>query len=160
MLKTKIKGIPFKFSGAIIQRGDSLIFKAENVDNTNFSITDVKGIKVISLFPDISTKICDIQTLKIVELAKKHENIAFISISTDTPAFQKAWCARNEADNITIISDRKFKEFQTQTNIYLPKIRKLGRGLIVLDENNTVIDITVNKELSVEPDWTILDNYL
>ncbi len=83
MKKVKIYHIPFKLKGPIIKRGAKLSFKAEDQSGL-WDIQDIKGKKVISLFPSINTKICDNQTQTIARIAQQHKDITFISISTDS----------------------------------------------------------------------------
>ncbi len=88
MKKVKIYHIPFKLKGPIIERHTKLTFKAED-QNGLWDIQNIKGKKVISLFPSINTKICDNQTQTIARMAQQHKDINFISISTDSIEKQK-----------------------------------------------------------------------
>ena len=160
MNKVKIKKIPFKLLGEAIEKNKSLVFKAVDQENKEVSIDQVKGLKVLSFFPDINTGVCDMQTLKIGSLAKEHPNINFVSITMDSPEEIKKWCMKNDLANLVLWSDAKYKEFQTKTNLYIPRIKKLSRGLIVLDENNIIVDKFFNIEIAEQPDWTVLDKYL
>ncbi|MCP4336879.1 MAG: redoxin domain-containing protein [Mycoplasma sp.] len=160
MEKIKIKKIPFKLNGTIIEKNTKLEFKAKDKDDKDFFITDIKGKKVISLFPDINTRICDAQTKQIAQMANKYKDITFISISTDSVEIQKKWCAANGLENIIIISDKEYKDFAIKTNTLINKIKKLVRGFILLDENNIIQGISINKEVSSDPDYDVLNTWL
>ncbi|TCG11977.1 redoxin domain-containing protein [Mycoplasma todarodis] len=159
MEKAKIHHIPFKLSGPAIEKNTKLTFKAED-KNGIWNIEDIKGKKVISLFPAINTKICDMQTQQIAKLAQEHKNVTFISISTDSVKKQEEWCAAKGLENVLIVSDDKYKEFQTKTNAYIPRINKLTRGFILLDKENIIQEISLNIELSKEPNYTLLDKWI
>ena len=159
MNKVTLHNEPFELSGMTIEKNTKLSFKAED-KNGIWNIEDIKGKKVISLFPDINTGICDIQTQEIAKLAQQHKDITFISISTDSVEIQKEWCAAKGLENILIVSDDKYKEFQTKTNAYVPKINKLIRGFILLDEENVIQEISLNNELVEDPDYTSLDKWI
>ena len=160
MNKVTIKKIPFKLSGETIEKNNKLVFKAEGKDHEDFYIEDIKGMKVISLFPDINTRVCDFQTQEIAKLASQHKDITFISISTDSVEVQKEWCAAKGLENIMIVSDAKYKEFQTKTNAYITKIKKLSRGFILLDEDNIIKEVFFNKEISKDPDYSLLNEWI
>ena len=159
MKKVKIYHIPFKLNGPLIKIGEKLAFKAEN-QNGSWNVESIKTKKVISLFPSIKTKVCDTQTQTIARLAQQYKDVTFISISTDSVEKQKEWCAAKGLENILIVSDDKYKEFQTKTNAYIPKINKLIRGFILLDEENIVKDILLNNDLTKAPDYTSLDKWI
>ncbi|CAM9126325.1 redoxin domain-containing protein [Mycoplasma marinum] len=160
MNKIKIKGIPFKLKGNPITKGEVLKFKAKGTNKKDFELESVKGTKVISIFPDINTSVCDRQTQEIARLANENKNITFISISMDTPETQSKWCAAHNIDNILIVSDEEYKEFADKTNIYITKIKKHARGFILLDENNIIQDMVLNEEIAKDPDFDLLNTWL
>ncbi|NQZ29192.1 MAG: redoxin family protein [Mycoplasmatales bacterium] len=159
MNKVTLHNEPFELSGMTIEENTKLDFKAEDA-NGIWDIKDIKGKKVISLFPDINTGICDVQTQLIANLAKRRTDITFISISTDSVEIQKEWCASKGLENVLIVSDDKYKEFQKLTNLYIPKIDKLIRGFILLDEENIIRGITLNSELAEDPDYASVDEWI
>ncbi|MCK5946077.1 MAG: redoxin family protein [Mycoplasmataceae bacterium] len=160
MNKITIKKIPFKLKGDIIEKGNTLSFKAINRENKEVSIDTIKGIKVISVFPDINTSVCDEQTRKIGQLASKHKDVKFISVTTDDVETVNKWCLANDIDNVDIWTDSKYGEFGNVTNMLITKIKKLARGFIILDENNKIIDVSAKVELAVAPDYTSVEKLL
>ncbi len=159
MNKVTLHNEPLELSGMTIEKNTKLSFKAED-KNGIWNIEDIKGRKVISLFPDIKTGICDLQTQQIAKLAQEHKDITFISISTDSVEIQNEWCAAKGLENILIVSDDKYKEFQTKTNAFIPKINKLIRGFILLDEENMIQEISLNQEIVEDPDYSSLDKWI
>ena len=160
MRKTKIKLISFKFLGKVIENGVILDFKAKKIDNTDFKLSNIKGNKIISVFPDINTSICDKQTQKISQLSIKFPKVKFISVSMDSIEKQNDWCAAHNIENILIVSDKEYKDFGKKTNLYIPKIKKLGRALMILNDDNEIIDLSINEEVAAEPNWELIEKYL
>lgn len=160
MNKTKIKKISFNFTGEVIQEGRVLTFKGIDRKGKVFKVSDLKGIKIVSFFPAVNTSVCDLQTRTIARLAAEHPKVNFISISTDEPKVLDEWCLGKGVDNIIIVSDNKYNEFATRTNLLIQKIKKLGRGLIVLDDTDRILMIDVNKEVSAEPNWDSIKEYI
>ncbi len=160
MNKVTIKKIPFMLKGDIINPGAKLNFSAENLDSSTFELAKINGVKILSTFPDINTKICDAQTQEIAKLASQHPKINFISISTDSPEKQAKWCAAHNLENISIVSDKKSGEFAKATNLYIPKIKKLHRALIVLDKENIIQSVLTNTEVAKAPDYKALSEWI
>lgn len=157
MNSTKKYGEVVKFSGEVIKEGSTLEFKAITHEDKDFDIKNIKGTKVISLFPSVNTKICDLQTMEIAKLSAKHPEITFVSISTNTTKDLSEWCIAHGTENIIIVSDLKHKEFATKTNIYIPEFKMLGRGIIILDENNKIVSIKINEDIVDHPDYSAIE---
>lgn len=153
MNSTRILIKKYMFKGEVIKEGSNLSFKALTKDNKEFNINDIKGIKVISLFPDINTRICDMQTMEIERLSNQNKDITFISICMNDVKDINEWCLSKGADNSIVLSDLKYKDFGDKTNLYIPKLNKLGRGILVLDNDNKVISININKDIAKSPDY-------
>ena len=160
MNKVKIQNKEFLLSGTIIKKGEHISFKAEDLFGNDFNLKDVKGMKVISVFPDITTSVCDVQTKKIQDLALQYPKTTFISISMNPISVFKDWCGNNNVSNIGIVSDCKYKEFAKLTNLYIPEIDKLSRAIIVLDNDNKILSIKASEEIVDHLDFSELDKYL
>lgn len=157
---TKIKILKFKFKGDVVEQGKVLIFKAITSEGKEFISSDLKGTKVISVFPDVNTRICDAQTIKINQLANDHPEIKFISISMDKPSKLKEWCASHGTENMITLSDEEIRDFGIKTNLYIPKLKKLGRGVLVLDNKNKIISININKDMAQEPNYSYIEKLI
>ena len=159
MNKVTIKKIAFRLIGETIKKNNYLSFKAIDRNDKIISIDDFKGVKIISLFPDIETRICDNQTREIAKYASKYPKINFISITMDTVSKINKWCLASGIDNIHIWSDWKLREFSSKTNTMISKINKLTRGFIILDDKNKIIEVSLNSEIAEDPDYSVLDKY-
>lgn len=160
MDKVTIKKVPFKLNGSIIKKGQTLSFKGVNRKNKEIKIEDVKGIKIISIFPDINTRICDAQTQTIARYASQHPEVHFISITMDDVDTINEWCLAKDAGNVDVWSDKKYKDFGTKTNTIIVKLNKLARGFIILDKENKIIDLSINKEIAKDPNYELVEKYL
>lgn len=160
MNKITIKGKSFDLIGSIIEIGNTLNFKAQNLAAKDVDITSLKGLKIISSFPDINTSICDQQTRDILDLAKKYPHLNFISITTDEIDTINKWCGANGFENVQIWSDHKYKDFGHKTNTLIKEIDKLARGFLVLDQTNKIIASSYETEIAKMPNFDILQKYL
>lgn len=159
MNKVTIKGEVHNLKGELITKGKELIFKAKDVTNMVVDSSNFVGYKIISAFPDINTRICDLQTLQISEWAGKWTNVLFISITMDDIDVINKWCAAKGVDNIEIWSDKEFRDFGNKTNSIIPSIDKLARGFIVMKEN-TIMDIYYKDEVSEMPDFDSIEKII
>lgn len=159
MNKVKIKFISFKLKGELIKENSTLTFSAINKNGELVSSSDYKGVKIISVYPDINTKVCDLQTQEISKLAFKYPTIQFISISTDDVDKIKEWCAAKGISNIDIWSDLTSGEFGNKTNAYIPKIKKLARGFLIMNDD-FVEKVSFKEDMTEMPDFEMLESYL
>lgn len=160
MNKVKIKGKVFNLKGDIIKKGAKLNFKAINRQNQEISLLDVQGMKIISVFPDINTSVCDKQTVEIAKLAKQFSELKFISITQDDVATINKWCAGHGLENVDIWSDKKYNEFGNKTNTLIVDIDKLARGFLILNGENEIIDLAFNEEVAQMPNFDLVKKYL
>lgn len=159
MNKITIHEKEFDLLGSVIKKGAVLDFTATNKDNELVSLTHYKGTKVISVFPDINTSVCDKQTQLILKLSAEHKDVQFISITSDPVEVIAKWCASNGLANVDILSDTE-GSFGKATNLLITEINKLARGFIVLNNENKIIKISINGEVAEMPDFTTIDEYL
>lgn len=150
----------YKFRGEVITEGKILNFKAYDKHGSIFDIKGLDGIKVISLFPDINTPVCDKTSRQIDAWSKLHKNITFISICTNTIGDINKWCLSTGSNNSVVLSDKELGDFGRKTNLYIPRRDQLGRGFIVLNERNKIISIRINRDMKFKPDYTYVNRLL
>lgn len=112
--------------------------------------------KVLCVVPSIDTGVCSTMTRHINELAKKHDDVFFITISCDLPFAQKRFCESENVHNITILSQMKDKEFGLKYGVLIangPIEGLLARAVFVLDEKDHVQYVEVVSEITHEPDY-------
>lgn len=128
----------------------------------DFTLTDLKGNKVtlseltkpvlISVFPDINTSVCSLQTKRFNVEASQHEEIDFLSISTNTAEEQKNWCAAEGVD-MTILSDDG--SFGKAYGILINEgglAGKLARSTFVV-KNGEIVYSEIIEETTDEPNY-------
>ncbi|WP_425381769.1 thiol peroxidase [Spiroplasma endosymbiont of Polydrusus pterygomalis] len=157
MLQLTIKGKPLHIKNEIIKVGDSLSFSA--VDKA-MNIINLKQFtnkfKIISSVPSIDTKTCALQTIHFNKAAAKLKDLVIITISKDLPFAQSRFCKKlKNNSNFYIWSDYRNNEnnFSNTTNLVIDEIQLLARAVIIADKNNKVIYIQVIKEITAEPNY-------
>ncbi|MGL4342946.1 MAG: peroxiredoxin [Metamycoplasmataceae bacterium] len=146
--------------GNEINIGDKLTFKATKIDFEEISFEKLDKISVFSIFPSISTRVCDLQTTGINEIANKFPNIDFIAISVDLPTTLREWCGSHGVNNILAVSDYKDREFGIKTGFLIDDFFLLNRGIIILNEKNEVIYLQKNKDVHQQIDFNDLERFL
>lgn len=159
MKQVTIKGEIHSLKGELISKGSELKFRAKDASDTVVNSFDYNGYKIISVFPDINTRICDLQTMEISKLAAKWDKVMFISMTTDAIDVINMWCAAKGVHNIEIWSDKELGEFGAKTNALIPSIGKLARGFIIM-KGNQIIDLHFKEELSEMPDFDLVEKFL
>ena len=158
MNKIKIHNKEYALLGDVIKSGSTLDFVATNKENKLVSIDTYKGKKVISVFPDINTSVCDEQTQTILAMASNNPDVQFISLTSDPVDVIAEWCASKGVENIDILSDTE-GSFGKATNLLITEINKLTRAFIVLDDENKITAISVSEEVAENPDYSIISEY-
>lgn len=140
-------------TNSLINVGDVFSFQGVSIEDLPFDSKNINGQKVISFFPKLNTKVCDFQTLKMLEWSKKFPHITFISISTDPISVAKDWCQAHKVSNLMFVSDLKLKDFASKTGFYLDNKAILKRGLMLIDQDNVIKVLTVNEVLAQDPEY-------
>lgn len=143
-----------------IKVGDYFVFKGQLIDGHEFISNNIKSLKVVSFFPKLNTSICDMQTLRMVEWSKQFPYITFISTSMDPIEVAQKWCKAHGISNLFFVSDQKLQDFANKTNLYLENKKMLKRGLMLIDADNKIIALTVNKDFHQEPLYEVIESKL
>lgn len=127
-------------------------FTLNDLDNNPVSLSDFKGKRIlISVFPDINTRVCDIQTVRFFQLSKDLENTVILNISNNSKADLESWCATKGVDAIFLHDDER--TFADTYGLWLPKIEKLARSIFIVDTDGTLIYSELVPEIAQEPDY-------
>lgn len=148
-------GNPVKLLGEEIKVGAKApAFKAIKPDMSEFDSKEYDGkIKVISVATSMDTRICEFQTIRFNEEATKHPNVVVISITVDLPFAQKRFCSTNNIENAIVVSDYRHLDFGMKYGFAIDELRLLARGIVVIDENDTVRYVEYVKEVGTHPDY-------
>ncbi|WP_201736482.1 redoxin domain-containing protein [Mycoplasma sp. ATU-Cv-508] len=115
---------------------------------------------VVSFFPKLNTKVCDLQTLKISELVNRYPAEKFVAISLDPISVGKEWLQVHQVKNLTLLSDAKMRDFASQTGLLTADGSMLLRGLMLIDADQRVVALSVNQDLKVAPDYQAITKFL
>jgi len=118
-------------------------------------LSDFRGRKVIiSAVPSLDTPVCDIETKKFNDIAKKlDDNVVIITVSMDLPFAQRRWCGANGVEHVKVVSDYKDRDFAFKYGVYVKELGLLARVIFVVDENLKVKYKQVVNEISSEPNY-------
>ena len=157
-MKISRKGTPLEVEGTQPTVGEKAPdFSLENLDGDVVSLESLKGQKVlISVFPDINTSVCDLQTRHFFNKAGDYKDVTIINISNNTKDQLGDWCATNNID-VEMLSDADL-EFGKAYGIYVPEIDHLARSVFVVDEDGVLKYAQYLEEITDEPDYAEVFN--
>ncbi|MDD2550331.1 MAG: thiol peroxidase [Bacteroidales bacterium] len=161
--KVTFGGNPVTLIGNEISIGDKAPgFNVINDDLKPVTLGDFKGkVKLLSLFPSIDTGVCSMQTRKFnTEAAQFGDKVAFLAISADLPFALKRFCGAEGIDNLVPLSDHKEMDFGQKYGFHISELRLLARGVVIIDQNDTIQYIEVVPEIGNEPNYDAAINKL
>lgn len=149
------QGNPLTLLGKEILIGEEAPnFTGTKNDMSPMSLSELKGKTVIiSAMPSVDTGICELQTIRFNQEAKKYPNLHIITISMDLPFALSRFCASKGIENATTLSDYKDREFATKYGFLIKELSLIGRGIVVIDKNGIIRHVEYTKEITTEPDY-------
>ena len=127
-------------------------FSLENLDHQQISSDSLKGKKVlISVFPDINTRVCDLQTRHFFKEASNHSDTTIVNISNNTIEELSKWCAVADVDAL-MLSDLN-AEFAKAYGVWIPSMKLLARAIFILDEKGNLVYQELVPEIASEPNY-------
>lgn len=148
-------GAPVTLLGSELKAGDKAPeFSALLNDLGEFKLSSTSGkVRIISVVPSLDTGVCELQTLRFNKEAGTLDGLEVITISVDTPFAQGRFANEHEAKNITYVSDHKDLDFGTKYGIVIEEFRLLGRGVFVIDKDDTIKYTEYVKEMTNHIDY-------
>ncbi|MCX8029713.1 MAG: thiol peroxidase [Brevinematales bacterium] len=118
-------------------------------------LSDFKGRKVIiSSVPSLDTSVCNIETKKFNDIAKKlSSDVVILTVSMDLPFAQSRWCDVSEVKHVKTVSDYKDRDFGVKYGVYIKELGLLARAIFIIDENCKVKYKQIVKEIATEPNY-------
>lgn len=114
---------------------------------------------VISVVPDINTRVCDLQTKRFNETVSQFDHINFYTISTNSVAEQKKWCAAKDVAAMKLLSDASF-DFGRATGLLYAEGQIDARSVWVLSATGEVVYRQLVAEMTDEPDYQAVISFL
>lgn len=128
-------------------------FTVLNKDNNEVKLSSLLDKPLlISVVPDINTRVCSIQTKHFNKEVDGHSEINFVTISTNTPEEQANWCAAEDVENMKMLSDIDH-DFGKKSNIWIRDRNILARSVWVVDSNGEIIYSEIVPVQSDEPSY-------
>ncbi|MEJ5258836.1 MAG: thiol peroxidase [Anaerohalosphaeraceae bacterium] len=157
------KGAPLTLVGRELNVNDPLpdvVLTAPDLSDVKLS--DFRGqTLILSTVPSLDTGICDLQTRRFNEEAKKLAGkAAVLTVSMDLPFAQKRWCGAAGAEHVRVASDYKEAAFAKATGLLIKELHLLARSVIIADKNGKVVYIQLVPEVATEPDYDAVLNVL
>lgn len=147
------KGVPTEIAGVQPTVGEAAPdFKLDDLNGVPVQLSSLKGKTVlISVFPDIDTSVCDMQTRHFYTIAKEHPEVTILNISNNSAESLKSWCMTNGLD-IEVLADSE-GIFAEAYGLWMPEFQKLARSVFVVDKDGRLIYSEIVPEMAQEPDY-------
>jgi thioredoxin-dependent peroxiredoxin len=130
-------------------------FTLVDTDLKEFSLSDLPGRKVLSIFPSIGTGVCQAALRKFNELASGLENTTVVNISVDLPFAVAGFCAAEGLEGVTVGSAFR-SSFGDDYGVRLLDSKfegLLARAIVIVDEDGTVTYTELVPQIGQEPDY-------
>ena len=128
-------------------------FKLEDQNGEKVKTADLVGqLMLISVVPDLNTGTCTLQTRHFNQTVDQFEGIQFLTVSTNTVAEQRDWCAAEGVKNLRMLSDEQ-ESFGYATKLYIPAQGFDARAVYIVDADGVVRYAQIVPEVSEEPDY-------
>lgn len=147
------KGTPYQLNGKQTNVGDKAPdFSVKNLTGDMIQLQDFTGkVVLISVIPDIDTRVCAQQTRAFNEKASDIEGVQLVTISNNTKEQQDNWCA-GEGIEMEMLHDTNLI-FGDAYGLYMPELEKLARSVFVVDTNGVIVYQEIVSEMVDEPDY-------
>lgn len=149
-----LNGNKIALEGDPLKVGDEVPhFKLVDQNNEKVKTADLLGkVTLLSVVPDLNTDICSLQTRRFNQAVDQYTDVNFVTISTNTVAEQRDWCAAEGVHNMRMLSDEQ-ESFGYATKLYVPDTGFDTRSIYIIDAAGVVLYSQIVPEISDEPDY-------
>ncbi|MDV7739949.1 thiol peroxidase [Leuconostoc mesenteroides] len=145
--KVALEGDPLKVGDEVPH------FKLVDQNNEKVKTADLLGkVTLLSVVPDLNTDICSLQTRRFNQAVDQYTDVNFVTISTNTVAEQRDWCAAEGVHNMRMLSDEQ-ESFGYATKLYVPDTGFDTRSIYIIHAAGVVLYSQIVPEISDEPDY-------
>lgn len=161
-MNVKFQGNKLTLEGKTLKVGDKLeSSKLVTNDLQDTCTCEMKGLKIFLTVPSLDTPVCDTEVKKFNQEAASYKNVSNIyCVSMDLPFAQSRWCQNGLVSKVITLSDYKFHEFSKNTGTYIKELGLLTRAVFIVNEENKVIYVDYLEEITNEPDYNKVINFL
>jgi len=149
-------GNPVTLVGDVVGVGDAAPdFTVLDTEMNPVSFSSLGGgVRVIASVPSLDTSVCDVETRRFNDEAKKlGEDVRIITISMDLPFAQKRWCGASGVEHVKTYSDHRDASFGTSYGVLMKELRLLARAVFVVDGDGAIRHLEIVGETGHEPDY-------
>lgn len=152
-MKFTRKGNAYTTNGDLPKVGDlAPDFTLTSTTDETVTRDTFKGhVTLISVVPDINTRVCDLQTKAFHHKMAQRPNIELVTISKNTKEEFLNWCSANDVE-MTMLSDTDFT-FGKTYGLYAEALNTDYRSVFVLDRDGKITYVGVQEEMTDEPDY-------
>ena len=135
-------------------------FTVKAGDGTKVTPADLAGkFTLISVVPDINTRVCSLSTKKFNVNAGNFTGINFLTISTNTATEQQSWCAAEGVQNMQLLSDTQ-ESFGEALGLYVAENGTDARSVWIINPEGKIVYRELVLEQTEEPDYSSALAYL
>ncbi|WP_342621829.1 thiol peroxidase [Erysipelothrix sp. P66] len=147
------KGVPTALAGSQPVVGEKApTFKLKNLEDVYVGTDTLTGnVVLLSVFPDINTRICDLQTRHFFQVASELDDVTIVNISNNTKEEFASWCATNGIDS-EMLRDEDHA-FADAYGIWIPEFEVLARSIFVIDRKGMLVYSEIVPEMAQEPNY-------
>ena len=158
MATVTLKGNPIDVAGTFPQKGQKAPgFQLVAKDLKDVSLADYAGKrKVLNIVPSLDTAVCATSTRKFNEKAGSAANTVVLVVSADLPFASSRFCAAEGLNNVVTLSTMRGRDFMKAYGVEItsgPLAGVAARGVVVLDESDTVLHSELVPEITQEPNY-------
>ena len=154
MLNITFAGGSLTVPGTQLQVGDKAPnFSVTKNDLSSISLSDLSGIKLLSIAPSLDTGVCQIQTKKFNKEVASLTGVSLMTISLDLPFAQARWCGTEGLENSLTVSDYQNRDFGTKYALLIEELKLFTRAVLVLDKDNIIKYVEYLKEITDVPNY-------
>ena len=158
MATVTLKGNPIDVAGEFPRPGGKAkAFRLVGKDLKDVTLADFAGKrKVLNIVPSLDTSVCATSARKFNEKAGGLRDTVVLLISADLPFASSRFCSAEGLANVVPLSLMRGREFLRNYGVEItsgPLAGVAARGVVVLDENDTVVHSQLVPEIGQEPDY-------
>lgn len=148
------KGENLEVSGVQLTVGEkAATFSLKDLNDKTYTLADFSGKPtILSIIPDIDTRVCAIQTKRFNLEASQIATINFATISNNTKEEQANWCGQEGVDMIMLHDPEN--TFGENYGLIIPALNRYARSIYVLDQAGVIQYAEIVPEMTNEPDYT------